>query len=69
MVAVCWISRLILFHALSWQNKELKSKPQNPVKKGMQVLANDTKERLKKFQQELLTEKLKKNNFTKTCKN
>ena len=60
MAAVCWIFKLMLSHALFWQVKELKSKLQNAVKKGMQVLANDTKESLKKYDQELLTAKTEK---------
>ena len=60
MAAVCWIFKLMLSHALFWQVKELKYKLQNAVKKGMQVLANDTKESLKKYDQELLTAKTEK---------
>ena len=51
---------LILSHALSLQVRDLKSKLQNAVKKGMQVLANDTKENLKKYEQELVAAKIEK---------
>ena len=61
--------KLVLSHALYWQVKELKSKLQKAVKKGMQVLANDTKESLKKYEQELLTAKIEKEKHEQNLQN
>ena len=61
--------KLVLSHALYQQVKELKSKLQKAVKKGMQVLANDAKESLKKYEQEVLTAKIEKEKHEQNLQN
>ena len=51
------------------QVKSLKSKLQNAVKKGMQVLANDAKESLEKYEQELVAAKIEKEKLQQNLQN